>query len=218
MMKKIEKRSKSALPILILGLVWIVCALLLPIYKLGWFIVTAVLSVAAFIISSKLIPDNVRYISVPSDFATGDDDLNKALKEAEAQAEELRRLNENIPDERLTAAIDRMSTASDGIIAELAKHPDKAKTARRYLNYYLPSSVQLLTSYADTLKVEGAGEHQAAIRREIEEKAETVAAAFEHQLDRLYAAEALNVSAKAEVLEDVLKSEGLVDNGVNTKA
>ena len=206
MMKQIEKRSKSALPIFIMGAVWLVGAIMLPVYRLWAFIVVAVAGVAALIVSSKLIPDNVKTISVPTDFATGDGDLDKALSEAERLTQELNRLNDDIPDKALSAAIDRMSAASDSIIAELNKHPDKAKYARRYLNYYLPSSVQLLSSYADTLR-----EHQVSIRREIEGKADTVAAAFENQLDRLYAAEALNVSAKAEVLEDVLKSEGLVE-------
>ena len=215
MMRQIEKRKKSSLPILIMGAVWILCAILLPVYRLWALILTAALGVAAYIISAKLIPDRVEVINVPSSFATGDEDLNKALAEAENLTAELNRLNDEIPDKALSAAIDRMSAASDSIIGELSAHPDKAKTARRFLNYYLPSSVQLLRSYADTLKVEDAGEHQVSIRRDIEAKAETVASAFEHQLDRLYATEALNVSAQAEVLEDVLKSEGLVDpNGM----
>lgn len=211
MMKQIEKRSKSALPIFIMGAVWIVGAIMLPVYKLWALIVVAAAGVGAYILSAKLIPDNVKLVSVPTTFATGDGDVDKALAEAEQLTMELNKLNDDIPDKALSAAIDRMSAASDSIIAELTKHPDKAKSARRFLNYYLPSSVQLLRSYADTLRVEDAGEHQAAIRREIEEKADTVAAAFENQLDRLYAAEALNVSAQAEVLEEVLKSEGLVD-------
>lgn len=212
MMKQIEKRSKSALPIFIMGAVWLVGAIMLPVYRLWAFIVVAAAGVAAYVISAKLIPENVRTISVPTDFATGDGDLDKALAEAEKLTMELNSLNDDIPDKALSAAIDRMSAASDSIIAELTKHPDKAKYARRYLNYYLPSSVQLLRSYADTLRVQDSeGEHQVAIRREIEGKADTVAAAFENQLDRLYAAEALNVSAQAEVLEDVLKSEGLVE-------
>lgn len=211
MMRQIEKRKKSSLPILIMGAVWVVCAILLPIYRLWAVILAAVLGIAAYIIAAKLIPDRVEVINVPSSFATGDDDLNKALSEAEGLTAELNRLNDEIPDKALSAAIDRMSAASDSIIGELSAHPDKAKTARRFLNYYLPSSVQLLRSYADTLKVEEAGENQASIRRDIEAKADTVAAAFEHQLDRLYATEALNVSAQAEVLEEVLKSEGLVE-------
>ena len=217
MMRQIEKRSKSALPILIAGAVFIVCAVLLPIYRAWALVLTAVLAVAAYIISAKLIPDRVTYEHVPSSFATGDGDLDKALAEAEGLTAELDKLNEEIPDKALSAAIDRMSAASDSIIGELTRHPDKAKTARRFLNYYLPSSVQLLRSYADTLKTAEAGEHQAQIRREIEAKAETVAAAFEHQLDRLYAAEAMNVSAQAEVLEDVLKSEGLVDEQLSNR-
>lgn len=217
MMRQIEKRSKSALPILIMGAVWIACAVLLPVYRTWAFILTAALGIAAYVISAKLIPDKVTHIQVPSSFATGDGDLDKALSEAEALTAELGRLNEEIPDKALSSAIDRMSAASDSIIGELTKHPDKAKSARRFLNYYLPSSVQLLRSYADTLKNEEGGEHQAAIRREIEAKAETVAEAFEHQLDRLYAAEAMNVSAQAEVLEDVLKSEGLVDEQLSSR-
>ena len=183
-MKQIEKRTKSAWPILICGAVWVTGAILLPIYRLWAFIVVAVVSVAVYLILRKAIPDNVKLISVPTSFATGDGDLDKALAEAEQLTLELNRLNDDIPDKALTAAIDRMSAASDSIIAELTKHPDKAKTARRFLNYYLPSSVELLRSYADTLKVEDAGEHQVTIRREIEEKADTVAAAFENQLDR----------------------------------
>ena len=211
MMKQIERRTKSAWPILIFGAVWLVGALVLPIYRLWAFLTVAGISIAAYVIAYKSAPDNVKLISVPTSFATGDGDLDKALAEAEQLTLELNKLNDDIPDKALTADIDRMSAASDSIIAELTKHPEKAKSARRFLNYYLPSSVQLLRSYADTLKVEDAGEHQAAIRREIEDKADTVAAAFENQLDRLYAAEALNVSAQAEVLEEVLKSEGLVD-------
>ena len=211
MMRQVEKRSKSALPIVIAGATCIVCAVLLPIYRTWAAIITAALAAAAYLISRKLIPDRVEYIQVPSSFETGDGDLDKALSEAESLTAELNRLNDEIPDKALSSAIDRMSAASDSIIGELTKHPDKAKVARRFLNYYLPSSVQLLRSYADTLKIEDAGEHQAQIRREIEAKADTVAAAFENQLDRLYATEAMNVSAQAEVLEDVLKSEGLVE-------
>ena len=211
MMRQIEKRSKSALPIIIMGAVWVACAVLLPIYRTWATILALVLGIAAYLISAKLIPDRVEHSQVPSTFATGDGDLDKALSEAESLTAELNRLNGEIPDKALSSAIDRMSAASDSIIGELTRHPDKAKIARRFLNYYLPSSVQLLGSYADTLKNEEGGEHQAQIRREIEAKAETVAAAFEHQLDRLYATEALNVSAQAEVLEEVLKSEGLVE-------
>ena len=49
----------------------------------------------------------------------------------------------------------------------------------------------------------------AAARREVEANAASIAAAFENQLDSLFAADALDLSADLEVLNGMLRSQGL---------
>ena len=49
----------------------------------------------------------------------------------------------------------------------------------------------------------------AAIRAEVEHNAASIATAFENQLDALYAAESMDLSADLTVLQNMLKGQGL---------
>ena len=49
----------------------------------------------------------------------------------------------------------------------------------------------------------------ASIRAEVERNAASIAAAFENQLDALYAAESMDLSADLTVLQNMLKGQGL---------
>ena len=53
------------------------------------------------------------------------------------------------------------------------------------------------------------GENAAAIRAEVEHNASSIATAFENQLDALYAAESMDLSADLTVLQNMLKGQGL---------
>ena len=53
------------------------------------------------------------------------------------------------------------------------------------------------------------GENAAAIRSEVEHNAASIATAFENQLDALYAAESMDLSADLTVLQNMLKGQGL---------
>ena len=51
--------------------------------------------------------------------------------------------------------------------------------------------------------------YTAAIRAEVEHNASSIATAFENQLDALYAAESMDLSADLTVLQNMLKGQGL---------
>ena len=53
------------------------------------------------------------------------------------------------------------------------------------------------------------GENAASIRAEVERNAASIATAFENQLDALYAAESMDLSADLTVLQNMLKGQGL---------
>ena len=53
------------------------------------------------------------------------------------------------------------------------------------------------------------GENAASIRAEVERNAASIATAFENQLDALYAAESMDLSADITVLQNMLKGQGL---------
>ena len=47
----------------------------------------------------------------------------------------------------MSARITRMETASSDIFAYIAENPEKAPQIRRFMNYYLPTTIRLLASY-----------------------------------------------------------------------
>ena len=53
------------------------------------------------------------------------------------------------------------------------------------------------------------GENAASVRTEVERNMGAIAAAFEHQLDALYASESMDLSADLAVLETLMKNQGL---------
>ena len=53
------------------------------------------------------------------------------------------------------------------------------------------------------------GAERTAIRAEVEHNAASIATAFENQLDALYAAESMDLSADITVLQNMLKGQGL---------
>lgn len=209
MSKWIEVRRKSVLPWYFAGLVWLVGALVLPIYQLWALAVVAVLSVAGFFAARRICPDVVSRKEVP--FMTGQEDADQMLALIDQKRKELHQLNVRIEDEPLSAAMDRMEKACLGILNEVEQHPEKAAQVRRFANYYLQDAVKILTLYAELEEKGVQGENAAGVRAEVAQNAQTIATAFEHQLDSLFARDALDISTDLEVLNGMLKGQGLVD-------
>ncbi len=209
MSKWIEVRRKSVLPWYFAGLVWLVGALALPIYQLWALVVVAVLSVVGFVAARRVCPDVISRKEVP--FMTGKEDADQMLALIDQKRRELHELNVRIEDAPLSAAMDRMEKACLGILDEVEQHPEKAAQVRRFANYYLQDAVKILTLYAELEEKGVQGENAAGVRAEVAQNAQTIATAFENQLDSLFARDALDISTDLEVLNGMLKGQGLVD-------
>lgn len=207
MSKIIRTEKPSVLPYYGTAAVWLVLALVLPIYRLWALVVTLAAGAAAFVALKKLCPPRVIEREVP--FHTGVGDVDEMLTGIQSRLEELRRLNDALPDPALSAAMDRMEKAGRGILETVEQKPEKAKQIRRFANYYLPDAVSVLQRYATLARQGVQGENAAQIKAEVERNAASIATAFENQLDALYAAESLDLSADLEVLQNLMKGQGL---------
>ena len=164
-------------------------------------------AVLAFAGAKKICPPRVVETEVP--FHTGVDDVDAMLTEMQQQLDTLHALNEALPDPQLSAAMARMEKAGRSIVETVEATPAKAKQVRRFANYYLPDAVNVLQQYAKLAKQGVRGENAASIRAEVERNAASIATAFENQLDALYAAESMDLSADLTVLQNMLKGQGL---------
>ena len=208
-MRQIKVQKPSVLPWYGMGVVWLLGGLVLPLYQLWAILLTAGLGLGAFAVLQKLCPP--RELVQEVSFHTGVDDVDEMLESIEQLLKKLRLLNEKIPDTGLSASISRMEKAGAGVVSVVERQPDKAKQIRRFANYYLPDAVKVLEQYAALEEQDVRGENSAAVRREVEANAASIATAFENQLDALFSAESLDISADLEVLQGMLKGEGFGD-------
>ena len=207
MSKIIRTRKPSVLPYYAAALAFVVLCAVLPVYRLWALLAALGVAVLAFAGAKKICPPRVMETEVP--FHTGVDDVDAMLTGMQQQLDTLHALNEALPDPQLSAAMTRMEKAGRSIVETVEATPAKAKQVRRFANYYLPDAVNMLQQYAKLAKQGVRGENAASIRAEVEHNAASIATAFENQLDALYAAESMDLSADLTVLQNMLKGQGL---------
>ena len=207
MSKIIRTRKPSVLPYYAAALAFVVLCAVLPVYRLWALLAALGAAVLAFAGAKKICPPRVVETEVP--FHTGVDDVDAMLTEMQQQLDTLHALNEALPDPQLSAAMARMEKAGRSIVETVEATPAKAKQVRRFANYYLPDAVNVLQQYDKLAKQGVRGENAASIRAEVEHNAASIATAFENQLDALYAAESMDLSADLTVLQNMLKGQGL---------
>ena len=126
--------------------------------------------------------------------------------------DELRRVNDAIPDEEMSDKISRLEAVSAKIFEQAKSDPDKLPQMRKFMDYYLPTSLKLLNTYAELDKQGIEGENISESKHRIEQTMDTLVKAFENQLDRLFASDALDVSTDIDVMQNMLRADGLTDD------
>lgn len=199
-----------------------------PMYELPHYIIFALVLAGVFVLSGKIFKGKKEFIPVqaarpeqqvapktenqPEEKSeTGDPEVDKIIDEGREYIKKLRAANDAIPDEALSDDIDRMERASADIFRFIADHPEKAPQIRKFMNYYLPTTLKLLDSYRRLSAQSAKGENITSTMFNIAGMMHTVANAFEKQLDSLFTDEAMDVSADISVFETLLKQEGFVE-------
>ena len=124
--------------------------------------------------------------------------------------QEIRRLNDEIDDAAVSERIDRIEAVTASILCTLRERPDRADDARRFMDYYLPTTLKLLESYNLMEDQSYQGENIQAARRSIEAVLDKLVSAAEKQQDKLFGSEALDVETEIDVLEKMMASDGLI--------
>ena len=138
--------------------------------------------------------------------------VREALEAGEAYIRRIRKCNDDIPGEEVSAKITRTEQLVQQIFERVEEHPETVSDIRKLMEYYLPTTVKLLDAYAELDAQPVQGEHIASSKREIEAALDTLNIAFEKLLDGLFRDTAWDVSADISVLQTMLAQEGLTNN------
>ena len=217
---------KPVAPFYAAAAVWLVYALAFPLYRPVHYILVAAVSAAVFLAVSLLCRDTgtpqtesaAKPAEKPAEKSTGNAGLDKTLKDGRLAIAEMKRLDDNIEDEAISADIVRLEQVSAKIFSEVERDPKKLPQIRKFMDYYLPTTLKILNAY-DRASASGiSGENVDATKRNVEGMMHTVVTAFEKQLDALYGDEALDISTDITVLENLMAREGLTDGPLKAQA
>ena len=203
---------KSVAPYYGVAVTWVVYALLFDLYQVSHFVIVALLSAGVFLLLRSVCPDvavEVPKAPEPEEKPTGNEELDKMIRDGKLAIAEMKRLDEAIEDETISAQIRRLEEVSAKIFEQVKAEPKKLPEIRRFLDYYLPTTLKILNAY-DRMGAAGVdGENIGGTMKRVEEIMSTIVAAFEKQLDSLFGSDALDIKAEMSVLETMLAREGL---------
>lgn len=212
-MKK-EVRKKSVVPVYALAVVWLLYALFFPLYKLWHFILVAAIAVVIYVVFSKLFPGRIVAVEQPKNEETGDPEVDAVVREGKRAMQEMGRLYSSIDNPDVKKRIVEIMDISDKIVKNAISDPKDIPNIKRFLNYYLPTTIKLLNAY-DRMAVQGIeGENISGTKTRIEDMLDTVVVSYKKQLDALFADEALDIETDIKVMDGLLQREGLKDKEI----
>ena len=105
-----------------------------------------------------------------------------------------------------------MQKTTEAICDWLEAHPESLPKARRFAEYYIPTTLKLLHTYND---VQGQkGDNAESIRRDIAGILHTLNQAYDNLYDNLLSDVALDVSSEIAALQGMLANDGLTGEGL----
>ena len=212
-------KKKSVAPFYIVAAFWLAWAVFGSLYRVSDYLLCTGLSLAAWLVGKSLFPDKTwtepdktEAQSAPKaeekPQSTGNPEIDALITERDRAVGEMKRLNDAIRDETISAQLDRLEATTRKIIDMVVEKPEKLPQIRKFLNYYLPTTLKLLNAY-DRMDSTGIdGENITATKQKVEGMMDTITAAFDKQLDALYGDEAMDISTDITVMEQMLQQEG----------
>lgn len=217
-MAKVVK--KSVAPIYAVAVVWVLFALFRHLYSPIHFIIAIVVSLAVFAVARVISPNRTFEIPDPEPEAEPESsknpELDALIAERDKAVSEMKRLNDSIKDVKISAQIDELENTTKKIIDYVVEHPEKLPQIRRFMNYYLPTTLKLLNAYDRMGSTGVEGTNIDSTMGKIETIMNTVVVAFHKQLDALFGDEALDISTDITVMENLLAREGIGGTKIET--
>ena len=139
-------------------------------------------------------------------------DEQPLIKEGNDCIRKLRKLNEDIEGEVISAKLSSLENLLQEIFDRVKEHPEQMPQMQKFMNYYLPTTLKLVEAYREFDDVSVPGADIASAKIEIEQTLDTINQAFAELLNKLFRSTVYDVTTDAQVLQTMLAKEGLTGN------
>ena len=139
-------------------------------------------------------------------------EIDPIIQEGNRALSEMGRLYMSIKDPEVRQKINELMRITDKITQDAIADPSDIPQIRKFMNYYLPTTIKLLNAY-DRMSSQGIeGENLDKSMKSINEMLDAAIAAYKKRLDSLFENQALDIETDIEVMNTMLAREGLSGN------
>ena len=228
-----KKKNKRVAPIYASIFAWIFFTRLFPMYKLSGILLSAVLTFLIWLLFSAIFKpkrdaqeteeekagpkpaqaqqqtQQAQPRKEPEKKVSYGPEVDAIISEGRLAQQEMARLYNSIREPAVRQKISRLMQVSDKIVEDAIHDPSDVPQIKKFLSYYLPTTIKLLNAY-DRMDQQGVqGKNITGTMQSIEEMLDTAIAAYEKQLDSLFANQALDIETDISVMNSMLAREGL---------
>ena len=219
MSKRSSKKRRDVLPYYSFAGVWLLCACILPLYRVWAMLLTVALSGAcAYFVSrraekagkeeaaSKKPAESKKAAEEKKSYGP---EIDPILEEGARALGEMARIYSSVHDKEVRRKINELMRITDKITQDAIADPSDIPQIKKFMNYYLPTTIKLLNAY-DRMSAQGIeGENLDRSMNNINEMLDQAIVAYKKRLDSLFENQALDIETDIEVMNRMLAREGL---------
>ena len=136
-------------------------------------------------------------------------DIDPIVEEGNRALSEMGRLYLSIKDNDVRRKINEIMRITDKITQDAIEDPSDIPQIKKFMNYYLPTTIKLLNAY-DRMSAQGIeGDNLDKSMKSINEMLDAAIEAYKKRLDSLFENQALDIETDIKVLNTMLAREGL---------
>ena len=136
-------------------------------------------------------------------------ELDARVDEVYEKIPAVREMNDAIPGEEVSAQLEQLEMVTSKIFSHVERHPEQIPEIRKFMAYYLPTTLKLVKAYREFDSQTIEGETISSAKAEIQNTLDTINMAFVKLLDSLFEDAAFDISTDITVLQTMLAQEGL---------
>lgn len=217
---KHNRKKKKVAPVYTFAGVWLAAACFLPLYRLWALLLTLGLAGFSAYLVGKHAGKKEREAAqaeekqpepakTPAPQKSYGPEIDPILQEGNRALSEMGRIYMSVQDVEVRKKINELMRITDKITQDAIHDPDDIPQIKKFMNYYLPTTIKLLNAY-DRMSAQGIeGENLDKSMKSINEMLDQAIEAYKKRLDSLFENQALDIETDIEVMNQMLAREGL---------
>ena len=219
-MSKHNRKKKKVAPVYTFAGVWLAAACFLPLYRLWALLLTLGLAgFSAYLVgkhagkkereAAQAEEKQPEPVKTPAPQKSYGPEIDPILQEGNRALGEMGRIYMSVQDVEVRKKINELMRITDKITQDAIHDPDDIPQIKKFMNYYLPTTIKLLNAY-DRMSAQGIeGENLDKSMKSINEMLDQAIVAYKKRLDSLFENQALDIETDIEVMNQMLAREGL---------